>query len=255
MFAPFIAAIRFLTILPIPGKLGSDAESLSTSLPFFPVVGLMIGGISALLTLGLGQLFPLPVTAVGIVIILLMVSGGLHMDGLADTADGFFSSRPRERILEIMRDSHVGAMGVMAIVLTLALKIAALACYTNTNIWVPALLMPLAGRVVLVLLTAFMPYARGEGLASPFYQGPAKLAATWGIVFFTAVAWWLAGAAGMFVVVGIILFTLLFALYCHNKIGGVTGDTLGAACELAETLTVLLLIPQPVYRLLEGIVG
>ena len=254
MLSSFIAALRFLTIMPLPGQMGSDAESLARSLPFFPAVGLLIGGISALLAIGLGQLFPIPVTGVFIVIILLLASGGLHMDGMSDTADGFFSSRPRERIMEIMRDSHVGAMGVMAIVLTLALKMAALSTYSQENIWVPALLMPLAGRCVLVVLTATMPYARAQGgLATVFYSGASKIAAVWAVAFFAVTAWWLAGPAGLITVIGVMLTTLLFAIFCSKKIGGATGDTLGAACELAETVTVLLLIPQPVYRLLGGI--
>lgn len=254
MINHFLAAVGFLTILPLPGRTGTNEQALAGSLWFFPMVGLLIGAVAA----GAGWLgstvLPLPVVTVLLVFILLAASGGLHMDGLADTADGFFSARPRERILTIMRDSHVGAMGVMAIVLTLALKIAALASFPNEHLWVPALLMPLAGRCVLVLLTAIQPYARSEGgLATPFYAGSAKPAAALALTIFTGTAWLVAGAAGLVAVAGVLVGSLLFAFHCQHKIGGATGDTLGAACELAETVTALLLIAQPALPHLGGI--
>ena len=104
------------------------------------------------------------------------------MDGLCDTADGFFSVRPRERIMEIMRDSRVGAMGVMAIVLTVVLKVAALESHGVDTIWVVVLLMPLAGRCSLLVLMAILPYARPEGgLGTLFYSRSSKLSALWGV--------------------------------------------------------------------------
>ena len=116
----FLAAIQFLTILPLPRGLCPDERALGGSLPFFPVVGLGIGAAVALIDRGLGSLFPVGVTSVLAVILLIAASGGLHLDGLADTADGFFSSRPRERIFEIMRDNRTGPMEVAAIVCSVA---------------------------------------------------------------------------------------------------------------------------------------
>ena len=254
MMDRFLAAVGFLTILPLPGRTGTDEQALAGSLWFSPIVGLLIGALAASAAWLLGAILPLPVVAVLLVLILLAASGGLHMDGLADTADGFFSARPRERILAIMRDSRVGAMGVMAIVLTLALKIAALASFPIENLWIPALLMPLAGRCVLVLLTAIQPYARSEGgLATPFYAGAAKPSAAWALTVFTVTAWLVAGPAGLVAMAGVMVGSLLFTVHCKHKIGGATGDTLGAACELAETLTALLLLAQPALPHLGGI--
>jgi len=245
-----IAAWRFLTIVPIPGRWGRDQAALGSSLPFFPVVGLAIGGSVAGLAVVLEHLFPPLLVAVLLVAALLAVSGGLHMDGLSDTADGLFSARPRERMLEIMRDSRVGAMGVMAIVLVLLLKVAALAAVPAGKIWLPVLLMPLAGRVVLVLLTAFMPYARPEGgLATLFYRQPARLAAAWALGFLVLACWLAAGFAGLYVVVAVLAGTLIIALFCRRKIGGVTGDTLGAACEAAEAIVAVTLAAQPLSGL------
>lgn len=244
----FLAALRFLTIIPLPGKKGHDESAISGSPPFFPVIGLLTG----LLAAGLSWLFwawlaPLS-AAVLSVIVLLVVSGGLHMDGLCDTADGFFSARPRARMLEIMRDSRVGAMGVMAIVLILALKIAALSVHSQDNIWPVVLLMPLAGRVSLLVLMAVLPYARPEGgLATLFYKRPGKLAAISGVFLLLAVGWLVLGSAGLIaggLAMGVVLS---FAAYCRYKIGGATGDTLGAGCELAETAIALVLAVKPLF--------
>ena len=131
----FLAAIRFLTILPLPGGANPGERVLGGALPFFPVVGLLIGAVIAGADWGLGRIFPIGVTSVFTVIFLIAVSGGLHIDGLADTADGFFSARPREGILAIMKDSRTGPMGVAAIVCVVALKIALIASVAGPWRW------------------------------------------------------------------------------------------------------------------------
>ena len=246
-----IAAIRFLTIIPVPGRVGTGENNMAMSLPFFPILGLLIGMAAAGLSQVLWHFFPPLPAAVLIVIFLVAVSGGLHLDGLCDTADGFFSARPRERILEIMRDSRVGAMGVMAIVLTVILKVAALESHGAENIWVVVLLMPLAGRCSLLVLMAILPYARPEGgLATLFYSRSSKLSALWGVCLLLAIGALAAGPAG-FAAAGICLGVIfLFAGFCRMKIGGATGDTLGAGCELAETVVALAFAAKPVLELL-----
>lgn len=246
----FFAALRFLTILPLPGKIGTETQALASSLAFFPVIGLLLGVLAAALAQLCTLLFPASLSAICVVLILLGVSGGLHMDGLCDTADGFFSARPRERIMEIMRDSRVGAMGVMALVIILFLKIAALTTLADRQIWLPVILMPFAGRTVLVLLVAAMPYARSEGgLGSLFYEHSAQRAAWFALALFAGVSWLLAGPAGLIVVTTVLLSAFAFAWYCWKKIDGVTGDTLGAACEIAETVVLLTLAAKPVLCL------
>jgi len=230
----FLAALQFLTILPLPRGFAPDERALGTSLPFFPVVGLGIGAAIALIDWGLGFLLPAGVTSVLAVILLIAVSGGLHMDGLADTADGFFSSRPRERILEIMRDSRTGPMGVAAIVCVIALKIALLASIAwSDRAWV-LLLTPVAGRCALLVQMALLPYARPEGLAGVFHANRSRIHLLWAPTFLVA-AGFLAGGIPGLVAGGIsLLFALVSAAYVRRRIGGLTGDTLGAACEWTE---------------------
>jgi len=235
---PLLAAIQFLTVLPVPRRFRCGEQDLQHSVWWFPLVGLLLGGALAALDGGIGRLLPvLPASAV-VVVAMMMVSGGLHMDGLADTADGFLSSRPRNRILEIMKDSRTGPMGVMAVVCVIVLKVTALSAVTCAMRWGVVLLMPLAGRCALVMQMAVLSYARTEGgLASAF--GRPRWAAAAAILALAATAWWTARTMGLATTGVVMLLTWLFSYGCQRKIGGFTGDTLGAACEIAETAVAL----------------
>ncbi len=233
------AAFRFLTILPLPGSWGTSTDALAGSTLFFPLIGLFIGMIVGPLAWLLGLVLPGQVVAVLTTFLLLAISGGFHLDGLADTADGFFSARPREEMLVIMRDSATGAMGVIALVLLLALKITCLSALTP-HLLAVILLMPLAGRTAIVLMMALLPYARPEGgLASLFYSRRSRGVALAAVVFFFLVCWLIARGTGLAAACVVVLFVGLFSLYCRHKINGATGDTLGAACELSETVFAL----------------
>jgi adenosylcobinamide-GDP ribazoletransferase len=244
----FLAAVQFLTVCPFPRSFNPDEKTLARCAPWFPVVGLLIGGMAAALNYALGFIFPGLLASVFVVIFLLMISGGLHIDGLADTADGFMSSRPKERILEIMKDSRTGPMGVVAIVCVIALKIAALASVPSGARWFALLMIPLAGRVALVTNLSVLPYAKAEGgLGSIFHQNTSKYHAVWALVVLVVVGWFAGRWLGL--TAGVVSFAagLLFALHVYRKIGGLTGDTLGAACELVEIVPALVVIAW-IYR-------
>jgi adenosylcobinamide-GDP ribazoletransferase len=238
----FAAALRFLTIIPLPGSLGTTEDELTGATPFFPLVGVLLGCIAVPLVWLSHLLLPPLVTAVLATLFLLAFSGGLHLDGLADTADGFFSSRPREKILEIMRDSATGAMGVIGIVLLLLLKVACLASL-GTNLLPVVFLMPLAGRTAILLMMVLLPYARPQGgLATLFYSRRSRIVALWSFLVFAAMAWLLAGVQGVSAVLAVVLLVALFSWFCQRKIDGATGDTLGASCELAEAAVALVFV-------------
>jgi adenosylcobinamide-GDP ribazoletransferase len=230
-----LAALRFLTIFPFPGDANPGEQVMGGALPFFPVVGLLIGGAVALLDWGLGHLFPVPVTSVVAVILLIAASGALHIDGLADTADGFFSSRPRDRVFAIMKDSRTGPMGVVAVVSVVALKISLIASIMGPWRWWVLLLTPLAGRCALLIHLALLPYVRPEGgLAGIFHRNRSRIHALWALVFLLAAGGLAGGLPGLIAGVMSFLAALLLAAYSFRRIGGLTGDTLGAACELTE---------------------
>jgi adenosylcobinamide-GDP ribazoletransferase len=235
----FFAAIQFLTICPFPSRFECGERELRQSVLFFPLVGLILGGVIALLDVGLGSVFPpLPASAL-IVIAMLAVSGGFHMDGLADTADGCLSSRPRERVLEIMRDSRTGPMGVIAVVSIMVLKVAALASVPKGLLWGTVFLMPLAGRCALVVASAVLPYARPQGGLASAFERPRWPTVSIALAVLGASSWLALGTAGLTASGLSVVTTLAFSLYCHHRIGGFTGDTLGAACEIAEVVPAL----------------
>lgn len=239
----FLAAVQFLTIFSAPSRWSGSERDLARSVYFFPIVGLLLGASVAVLDYGLGLVFPRPLTSVFVVMALLWASGGLHIDGLADTADAFFSSRSRERMLEIMKDSRSGPMGVTAVVCVVALKIVAVASLPEAVRWQAILLIPLAGRCSMILMMALLPYVRSEGgLATVFVQDRSYTSAAWALAIFAIVGW--ASAAGMGVAAwaASIAFTLSFAVLASRKIGGFTGDVLGAACELAEVFPALVAV-------------
>ncbi len=235
-----LAAIRFLTILPVPSRAGEEEKHLSRSVPFFPVVGLLIGLVAATFDSALIRIFPSILSSMLVVIALIAASGGLHLDGLADTADGFFSSRPREQVLEIMRDSRSGPMGVTAIVCLIGLKTAAVTSIGPDLRWGAILMMPLAGRCTLAVLLTLLPYARPEGgLAAVFQQSRSVFNVFWAAGMLACVGWLVAGSTGFVMAAISLAGTLALAAYTYLRIGGLTGDTLGAGCEIVEVLPAL----------------
>ena len=242
---PLLAGIRFLTIVPVPGVWGTDEEDLARSVPWFPMIGLLLGAAAAALACVLSWVAPAMLAAAAMVVALLSFSGGLHLDGLADTADGFLSSRPRERILEIMKDSHIGAMGVMVIACVLLLKFASLALLPAGRLWPALLLMPLEGRCAIVIQMALLPYARPGGLGAIFYRRQPRWAAVCAAGVLAAVGVGVLGWRGLVVWAACMATILALSVYIYRKIGGATGDTFGAVCEIIETVSAITLALGP----------
>ncbi len=233
----FFAALGFLTIVPIPGFLCGTEEDMSRSLSWFVVIGMMIGICVAFIDKGLCSFMPhLPAGALS-VLILISVSGGLHMDGLADTADGFFSARPRDRMLEIMRDSRIGAMGVIAIVSIILIKFSILAGLDDKTRFMSIFLAPVAGRFSPVFTIVTMKYVRGEnGLGTVFKRNTSPFAFIISILLFFCICFYTAQYYGLIIAAATILFVWGFSFWCVRKIGGWSGDTLGASVEISEAI-------------------
>ena len=236
------AALKFLSILPVPSAWTGQGQEFSGSVKFFPVVGLIIGAIIVGCSWLLGLVVPQMVVAAMAVILLAVITRGLHLDGLADTADGFWSVSDRQRTLEIMKDSYIGAMGVIAITCILLLKFACLSAMGSAVIWRGIFLMVLISRCMMTLPISLLPYARKEGgLGKLFYETRTVFNALWAVLFVLAAGWFIAGLAGIAAVVASVLVTMVFGYYCKWKIGGVTGDTIGATCEITEVVTALVM--------------
>lgn len=234
-------AITFLTRLPVARGSAFDGKTVARSARWFPLVGGLLGGIYAGAAWVLAPRFPPAVTAVLLAALDAALTGAMHLDGLADTADGFGGGRSREDVLRIMRDHAVGSYGAVAVALAVALKIAAVTALAGTPAIGPALfLAPLLGRWAAVLLGATRPYARAiedQGTGSPTrWMGRTELAvATVTAAAASAAFGWRGLAAGVLAagVAG------LWGWRCARRIGGVTGDTLGAAVVAAECVVLL----------------
>ena len=234
-----IAALQFLTVCPFVSRVACDERDIGRSTPWFPLVGLLIGAVVMLLDRGMSALFPPLLSSVIAVVALIAASGGLHADGLADTADGFLSSRPRERMLEIMRDSRTGAMGVLGIVCIFSLKVAALASVPASLRWPALLLMPFAGRCSMVIQMHLLPYARSGGLCSVFVKDARRSDVILALLILGVVGWLVGGLFGLCAAGVSVAAVAIFSLWCRSMIGGFTGDTLGAGCEWVELIPAL----------------
>ena len=233
--ASLLAGIRFLTILPISWKKEKDNRFFKASLIFFPFIGLIIGLMTSLGISFFSQIFTGSITVVIGLLLLAVFSGCLHLDGLADSFDGLLSYRSRERALEIMRDSRIGAMGVIALLFVLLGKYAALSSLSTAGLLQAFILMPLAGRTAIVLTMAILPYARSsDGLGTLFYSNDTRILTLIAVLFSIICIFTILSFSGFVQLFAMVFTVSLFALWCYRKLGGATGDTLGAVCELTE---------------------
>ena len=230
-------ALTFLTTIPAP-HLPYIPGGLSRSAVWFPLVGLLIGTVLALAGWGLSFIFPATITAVILTALWIMLTGGLHLDGVADCCDGLFAPVSAEKRLEILRDPRNGTFAVLGLVLFVVLKITAVYTILQANSFIlPLLLAPTIARW-LILPTAKQPLARPNGLGAEFAQGlTTKIlgAALLLPIILTARAGWQGVVA--FVMAG--LTTGWWTHLAKKRIGGVTGDVYGAVVETAELIILL----------------
>ncbi len=239
-------AIRTLTILPAPGDTsrGDPGGKMASSLPWFPLVGGAIGSILLGLMLLIDKLAPghWPGGAAAAVVIAgVVLTGALHLDGLADWADGFGGGRDREKTLAIMKDSSIGAFGTVALISVLLLKWVALSrlAASGTHIWIVAACV--ISRTMMVELAVWLPYARPEGgTGATIVEGAKRWHRAFSLLVALAILLVLAGAAGAQALVVGWLLCRVFGYLCKQRVGGITGDMLGAGSELVETLILAL---------------
>lgn len=240
MFNSFRLAISFLTIFPVYKKMANNQE-LASSVSYYPLVGLLVGSLAAggcYVLRSIGLTLSADVMAL---VIMLIVTGGLHMDGLMDTADGIFSGRDRERKLEIMKDSRVGAMGVIAFGAVFLLKIAFLFDLTLGPKLTALILAPTAGRWAMAVCVIRYPYARTNGLGGCL-QGAGYKHLVEASIILLAASWALAGIPGLLVLAAVVPAVWIIAGIIMTCLGGMTGDTYGATGELIETWTILIIL-------------
>lgn len=235
----FLAAVQFLTRIPLP-RLPYDPGSLSRSVKFFPVVGLIVGSAAALLHLLIAPHLPRLVTALLVIVFLAAITGCLHEDGLADTADGFGGGTSREQILVILKDSRIGSYGGVALMLSVMARVLLLASLPLAQVGQYLIVAHVLCRWTTLPLSCYLAPARSQQDAAGAGQGAriARLTTRGTLIvgslftFAACVALLRTHAAAA--IIATILVTLISGLYYQRRIGGVTGDCFGATNQIAE---------------------
>ncbi|HSL31548.1 MAG TPA: adenosylcobinamide-GDP ribazoletransferase [Anaerolineales bacterium] len=232
-------AFGLLTTLPIrlpddwsPGDSGRAAL-------WYPLVGLVVGALTWLAWVVAMDVFPSLVAGVLALLIWVALTGGLHLDGLADCCDGLLVSAPVERRLEIMKDPHVGAFGVIGLILVLFLKAAALTSLTSGAGFAIALAASLARWCILP--AGLFPLARPSGMAADFMSGFRRSFLLWGAIIPLVLAIFL-GLRGVLAILAGTGAAALLLVFARSRIGGVTGDVFGMVVEIVEALVLLVFI-------------
>jgi adenosylcobinamide-GDP ribazoletransferase len=238
-----LMALSFLTILPVGRFICADEKALVRAMAFYPLVGLVIGLLVAFVQYLLSFLLPKALVLWLVIGLLGLVTRGLHLDGLADTIDGLACGGTRERILEVMRDSRIGAFGVIGLIFLIGAKYLSLDHISASSLSYSLILMIVVGRYSMVMVCYRSSYARSEGgLAKPVtqYLGPREMVLS--SVTALVISLVLMGLKGLGIFAGVSLFSLGYRFFFKKRLGGITGDVLGGANEMAELICLLLLV-------------
>jgi len=242
MKAPLLCAVQFLTRLPIDSVDDYSPSTLGHSVLYYPLVGLLIGVVLSLLHWFMGGMDSSLQAAV-LLVVWVLISGALHIDGLADLVDAWVGAHgDRDRMMDIMKDATSGPMAVTAVVLLLLVKFAALSVVLEQELMFALLLVPLIGRAGLLAALRLLPYVRPEGLGSVLVEHLPKrkaLRVLWACALLPVLLMGWQGVA-IVVVVAVSFFAIGGAL--KRRLGGITGDCAGAICELLEAVALVALV-------------
>ena len=238
----YLIALQFLTIIPLPFTASCEERDLGRSMSFFPAAGLTLGFLLVGANYLLGHLFPRSVTDLLLLALLAGFTGALHLDGLADVFDGLAARGGRERFLAVMKDSRCGPVGAAALAFFLLIKYQALLAVPEPQKDAALLLFPLLGRYAQVQCTVGATRARTDGLGATFIGGAGQFQLLAALVTAVAASLLLFGVSGIWLCGGAALLTWWVSRWSHRRLGGITGDIIGFTCELAEAVTLLLIV-------------
>ncbi len=225
-----ISAIQFITSIPLGRAAIFEPRAM---VPFFPVVGLILGLVVAVFDFAALYFWPVYVVAILDVVLLVLLTGALHLDGLGDTADGLYGRRPREQALKIMKDSRIGAMGLLAVVCVLAVKWAGLSSL-GPHRSLLIITIPAFARSAMIFGIYFLEYGRPDGgTGRPFFESPLNKK-SFIFVAIPAILCAFAGLRGIGLMLFFILITGATIIFYQKRMGCITGDMLGAMVEITE---------------------
>ena len=236
----FLSALRFLTIIPLPGRREVSPEEVGRSIVYFPLVGLIIGLILVGLNWLMGLFLPSALVDVLLVVSLVAISGAFHLDGFVDTCDGMVGHKTVKGRWRVMGDSRVGAFGIIGVCCLLLVKYVSLSNVPESWLVETLVLMPVVSRWAMVYAVFAYPYAKPSGLGKAFKQGASWPRFVIATVITLAVAVILAQLTGFIIMLAIWVTVVAMAAYLKGKFGGLTGDTYGAINEVAEVCLLIL---------------
>jgi adenosylcobinamide-GDP ribazoletransferase len=242
MLKNFITAVQFLTIFTLNKKHQAGENELAKSMVYFPIVGFGLGFILVYADKGLLWVLPHSITNALLIIIAVLLTRALHIDGLADTLDGMMGGYDKQSRLHIMKDSRLGTAGALGIMFLLLVKYVTLNNLFSGEKAAALLVAPLLARWSQTLMVYRSVYGREEGMGRAFVghlRGSGMIAAS---AVAVGLAGWVSGFSAVYLVAAVVLFTLLSRWYFKRKLGGVTGDTIGAVSELNEALVLLFFV-------------
>ncbi|HHW58550.1 MAG TPA: adenosylcobinamide-GDP ribazoletransferase [Clostridia bacterium] len=233
-----ILSIQFMTGIPIPINIDIEENKIYKIASYLPLVGLLIGSILFISHLLLKDLFSREIIMTLLVALSYILTRGMHIDGLADTFDGLFSNKGRDKILEIMKDSRLGTNGVLVLVFMVILKILFLSSIKQSIVFSALLMSPVVARLSVVFSIAISKSARGgKGLGGLLLEKAGLKEFTIAFVISVVISHFVMPLRNFFELTAIsLIFTYLMSKYISKRIGGMTGDTLGAVIEFVELM-------------------
>lgn len=231
MIRDLLEAFRFLTVFPFPQRFGKTG-TLSRSMLFFPLVGFVIGALSLGIYFLARSFFSERISALILIGTPILLSGGLHVDGFADFCDGFFGGKDRADVLRIMKDPNIGVWGALGLVFLVLAKFELIQlAFPKEKVFLMAMA---ASRWTQVALSFFLPYAGSGGGLSEGVAGRVKVSCFLGATLFVLFPVLWLGAKGVLIFSALIVFLILLSILFRKKIGGLTGDVIGASSEMTE---------------------
>jgi len=231
-----LTAFNLMTTIPLPASKDWQAGDSGRASVWYPFVGLVIGGLTWLVWMGTTRLFPAPVAGILTLVVWVALTGGLHLDGLADCCDGLLASTTAERRLEIMKDPRLGAFGGIGLLLVLMLKAAILSSLTPQSAFGIMLAASLARWCI--LLAGLLPLARPSGMGADFKAGFRRWFIWAGAIVPLGLALFLGTHGLISLFLGLLAATLVLLL-AKSRINGVTGDVFGMTVEMVEVFSLL----------------
>ncbi|MDD5687600.1 MAG: adenosylcobinamide-GDP ribazoletransferase [Elusimicrobia bacterium] len=238
MIKNFFSAIGLLTIIPVPKKY---LQELKHPVIFFPVVGLLIGFILIGVNIVFSKFMPKLITDLFVLITLTVISGGIHIDGFADTIDGLYGGKNKYEIIRIMDDVHIGSIGMVGIVLLVLTKFCFIYSLPQEHVFKSLILMSVVSRFSMVLPIIISKPVK-EGLGKMFINSSKLTDCLIASILALLLVFLCFKTTGLLVLIVIVLTTLLITKLFEHKIGGITGDNLGFINEISEVISLFLII-------------